>query len=113
MGYNSISISQLSLQYVGLPVTAADINGAAVNPTAFPVTMAFMPQATQVPQVSDWQAAIWGTDTSNALYPYTAYCLIGPGGTIRLGVGTYVVYVKVSGNPEIPVLQASLQLEIF
>lgn len=113
MGYNSISISSLSLQYVGVPVTSETINGAARNPTADPVSMAFMPQATQVPQSGDWQAAIWGTNTSNVLQPYSAYCLVGPGGTIQLGIGTYVVYVKITDNPEVPVLRSQLQLEIY
>lgn len=113
MGYNSISISSLSLQYVGVPVKAIALDGTVTNPTSSPVQMAFMPQATQKPQVTDWKAAIWATRPSNILEPYAAMCLVGPGGTITLGIGTYVIYVKVSGNPEIPVQQASLQLEVY
>ena len=113
MGYNSIAISHLSLQYVGVPVKATKIDGTAYNPTADPVSMAFMPQATQVPGVSDWQAAIWATRSNNILEPYAALCLVGPGGTITLGIGTYIIYVKITDNPEIPVMQASLQLEVY
>lgn len=113
MGYNSIAISHLSLQYVVVPVTATTLTGASYNPTADVVQMAFMPQATQVPQNADWQAASWATRAGNVLQPYAACCLVGPGGTIQLAIGTYIVYVKVSDSPEIPVLQASLQLEIF
>ena len=112
MGYNSIAISHLSLQYLGVPVTATTLTGAAYNPTSDTVVMAFLPQATQSPQSSDWQAAIWATSTTNVLQPYSAFCLIGPGGTVQLGIGTYVIWVKVSDNPEIPVQTAPLQLEI-
>jgi hypothetical protein len=108
VGYTTVGISALSLQYVGVPVTAATINGAPYNPVGGTVQMAFMPQATQVPGNSDWQSATWGTDTADLIYPYTAYCLIGPGGTITLGLGTYVIYVRVTGSPEIPVLVAGL-----
>lgn len=113
MGYNSIAISRLSLQYVAVPVKATLLTGASLNPTSDPVSMAFMPQATQVPQLSDWQTAIWATRSNNILQPYAAACLVGPGGTIQLGIGTYIIYVKITDNPEIPVLQASLQLEVY
>ena len=79
--------------------------------TSDAVQFAFMPTAVQVPQVSDWVAGSWDIDTTNVLYPYSAKCLVGPGGTITLGIGTYVVYVKITDNPEIPVLIGG-QLEI-
>ena len=113
MAYNSITVSHLSLEYVSVPVQAFTLTGAAYNPTGDTVQMAFMPQATQVPGPSDWQAAIWSTVEANVLFPYSASCLVGPGGTITLGIGTYVLYVKVSDNPEVPVLQAPMQLEIY
>ena len=113
MGYNTITVSHLSLQYVSVPVSAKTLDGAAYNPTGDTVQMAFMPQATQVPQDSDWQAAVWSTVSRNVLFPYAANCLIGPGGTIELGIGTYVIYAKITDNPEVPVLQAPMQLEIF
>ncbi len=111
MGYDTIGISQLSLQYVGVPVKATTLAGAAYNPTALPVAMAFMPTATQVPQNADWQASTWATVSGSLLYPYAAYCLVGPGGTVTLGLGTYVMYLKITGSPEIPVLLAG-QLEV-
>jgi hypothetical protein len=104
-------INHLSLQYLGIPVKATTLAGAPYNPTALPVAMAFMPQATQSPSSPDWQAAIWSAVPSNVLYPYAAYCLIGPGGTITLTTGTYVIYLKITGDPEIPVIYAG-QLEI-
>ncbi len=104
MGFSTLAISQLSLQYVGIPVKASTLAGASYNPTSDTVQMAFMPQATQVPQSTDWQSAVWATVTGNLIYPYAAYCLVGPGGTINPGIGTYVVYLKVTDNPEIPAL---------
>lgn len=113
MGYNSISISHLSLQHVIIPVKATALDGTSKNPTADPVAMAFMPQATQVPQSTDWQTATWVTRSGNILYPYAATCLVGPGGAITLAIATYILYVKITDSPEIPVLQASLQLEVY
>ncbi len=98
-----LGISHLSLQYLGVPVKTVTVAGVPYNPTAYLVQMAFMPQATQSPAPSDWQAATWSAVPSNVLFPYAAYCLIGPGGTITLGTGTYVVYLKITGSTEIPV----------
>jgi len=111
VGLSTIGISHLSLQYVGIPVKTTTLSGAAYNPTSDTVQMAFMPTATQVPGVPDWQTAVWAAVTGNLIYPYAAYCLIGPGGTINPGIGTYVVYLKVTDNPEIPVIIAG-QLQI-
>ena len=111
MGFDTIGMSQLSLQYVGVPVKASTLAGASYDPTSLTVQMAFMPTATQVPGSSDWQTALWATVSGNVLYPYAAYCLVGPGGTITLGIGTYVMYLKVTGVPEIPV-QITGQLQI-
>ena len=111
VGFSSIGISQLSLEYVGIPVNAKNLDGSSFNPTGDTVQMAFIPQPTQVPQVSDWQSCIWATMTGNILYPYAAYCLIGPGGTIQLGIGTYIIYIKFTDSPGIPV-QIAGQLQV-
>ena len=112
MANNSvISISHLSLQYVGVPVKPLLLNGEPFNPTADPVAMAFMPTAYQVPGPSDWNTAIWAVRSSNVIEPYAAACLVGPGGTIELGIGTYIIYLKITDNPEIPV-QTAGQLQI-
>lgn len=111
MAYGTISISHLSLQYVGVPIKSTSLTGASANPTSDTVQMAFMPTPTQQPQSADWQAAIWATSAINTLYPYTAFCLVGPGGTITLGQGTYIIWVKITDNPEVPVLIGG-QLEV-
>jgi hypothetical protein len=42
---------------------------------------------------------------------YYAQALVGPGSSSILAVGFYDVYVKVTDNPEVPVIRAGL-LEI-
>ena len=113
MGYNAIAISQLSLQYVFVPVSVTALDGNTFNPTNDTVELAFMPQATQVPTSGDWQPATWAISATNVLQPYSAYTLVGPGGTIQLGVGTYVIYVKITDATEIPVMQAATLLDVF
>ena len=104
MASGTIAISRQSLQYVGVPVKAVLTTGAALNPTSDPVYMAFLPQATQQPASGDWKTAIWAARASDVIYPYAAFCLVGPGGTTELDLGTYVMYLKVTDNPEVPVL---------
>ena len=101
MGYTAIGMSHLSLKYYVVPV-AATAAGQPVNPTGDPVQFAFMPTATQVPQPADLVMGSWDANPSSILYPYNAKCLVGPGGTITLGIGTYIVYQKTVDNPQIP-----------
>ena len=100
---SSIGINHLSTQYVFIPVKATR-SGSSYNPTGDTVQFAFMPTPTQVPQNSDWVSGSWDTNSSNIFYPYSAKCLVGPSGTVNLGIGTYVIYIKVSDSPEVPVL---------
>lgn len=110
MGYSTIGMSHLATEYVFVPI-AATKSGAPYNPTGDAVQFAFMPTPTQVPQPADWQPGAWDTDTASVIYPYSAKCLVGPAGTIALGIGTYVMYVKITDSPEIPVLVVG-QLQI-
>jgi hypothetical protein len=110
MGFDTLGMSHLSTQYYLVPVAATQA-GVPVNPTADPVQFAFMATATQVPQVSDWVSGAWDTVASSVLFPYSAKCLVGPAGTITLGIGTYIAYLKITSNPEIPVLIAG-QLQV-
>jgi hypothetical protein len=106
VGYASVTISHLSTQYVLIPV-AATKNGSTYNPTSDTVQFAFAPTPTYVPQNADWVSGSWVTNSSNLLYPYSAQCLVGPGGTITtLTLGTYQIYIKISDSPETPVLVA-------
>ena len=110
MGFSTIGFSRLATLYYLVPVTASKA-GVAYNPTSDTVQFAFMPQATQVPQVSDWVSGSWDTVAGEILYPYSAKCLVGPAGTVALGIGSYYAYVKIGDSPEVPVLLAGL-LEI-
>ncbi len=110
MGFSTIGMSHLSLQYYFVPVSVTKL-GLAYNPTGDTVVFAFMPTPTQVPMVSDWVAGSWDTNQASVLFPYSAKCLVGPGGTITLGIGTYVAYTKITDDPEIPALVVG-QLQI-
>ena len=96
-------MNHLATMYVFIPF-AVTKSGLPYNPTGDAVAFAFAPTATYVPQNTDWVAGSWDTDTTQVIYPYSAKALVGPAGTITLGIGTYIMYVKVSDNPEIPVL---------
>lgn len=102
----TIKRSSLSLEYVKVAVVIKQA-GAIIDPTALPVEMAFKEPQVE-PVGGDWQTASWETAGSN----YLARCLVGPGGTIALTDGTYIVWVKVTGSPEIPV-RAVETLEIL
>lgn len=104
-----LEISSLSLQYVKVPVTAT-LAGVAVNPTADVVQMAFPTPGT--PPVT-WYTAAWETDSTASVPVYLARTTIGPGGTAALAPGTYEIWVKVTDNPEIPVLRSLARLEVF
>jgi hypothetical protein len=105
VGYEAIILSKLSTEYILIPVAATKV-GLPYNPTSDTVQFAFMPTPTQIPASGDWVAGSWDSIPSNIIYPYTAKCLVGPTGTITLGTGTYVIYIKITDSPEVPVLPA-------
>lgn len=102
MGYPVTGMSQLATKDYLLPVAATKA-GVKYNPTGDTVQFAFMPQATQVPQSGDWKPGSWEANAASLLYPYNAKCLVGPAGDVTLGIGTYVVYVRIEDDPETPV----------
>ena len=101
MGFSAIGMSHLSLKYYIVPVAATQ-EGESYDPTGDTVQFAFMPQPTQVPGPSDLITGSWFANPSSLLYPYSARVLVGPGGAITLGIGTYTVYQKTTDDPEIP-----------
>jgi hypothetical protein len=101
VGWSAIGMSHLSLKYYVVPVAASKA-GVPYNPTSDTVQFAFMPTPVQVPQDGDLVTGSWDTNPSSFLYPYNAKCLVGPGGAITLGIGTYIVYQKTTDNPQIP-----------
>lgn len=103
VAYSQVAISHLGTEYVLIPIAATKA-GAAYNPTADIVQFAFMPNQVQQPQTADWVNGSWETVSTNILYPYNAKCLIGPSGATALTTGNYVIYLKITDSPEIPVL---------
>jgi hypothetical protein len=101
--------SALSTQYVQVQVTVKSPDG--YDPTSDEVQFAFTretyPQVT--PTSSDWVTGSWETFPGPA---YWAQALVGPanGGT-ALSVGMWLVWIKVTDSPEVPVQQPVL-LEI-
>jgi hypothetical protein len=98
----SQGFSHLSTQYYLLPVNATR-SGTAYNPSGDAVAFAFMPTPTQVPGSGDWVPGSWDANPSSILYPYNAKVLIGTPASVTLGIGRYVVYVRITDSPQIPV----------
>lgn len=94
-----MELSSLSTEYVKVPV-AATVNGAVIDPTGDPVSMAFMALGL-APSGGDWKTGSWETIGTTRY----ARCLVGPaGGVITLVKDTtYALWLKVTDSPEAPV----------
>ena len=99
-----------SLEYVAVNVSST-VAGVRVDPTTDPVFMAFKEDG-DYPVSGDFVAASWETNSTTTPTTYTALCLVGPGGTIALTAGTWQVFVKITDNPEVPVLPVHGPLKI-
>lgn len=106
----TVQMSQLSLQYITVPVQAFQ-GGTAYNPTGGTVQFAFVDNVGSLPTSGQWVNGSWIT-IPNFNYPYSAQCLVGPGGATAPTAGTYNVWIKVTATPEVPVLIAG-QLQII
>lgn len=112
-GSGMIGQSVSSLQNIRYAVRAT-VNGIAYNPTGDAVQFGFLPSATNLANVvpSSWVSGDWETDTITGQTAYVATCLVGPGGDFAPAASTvYWVWVKITDNPEIPVLLAG-QLQV-
>ena len=94
-------ISSASKEYVRFPVFA-DTAGALVNPTGDVVQVALLSSASAPPQVTDWHAASWD---QNVIGGYAAQILVGPGGAVNPGAGTYYAWIQLTDGSEIVVRQ--------
>lgn len=92
-----------STEYRRVRVVVTDEAGTPVDPTSFPVHMAFMADG-GTPTVSDWNVASWVTSGSN----YYARILIGPDGGLDLDESDYYVYVRVDAGVEYPHMFAGI-----
>ena len=101
---NTITQSVLSTNWVQVLITTKYPTG--YNPTGDAVAFAFTPQTYPETSPTSWAAGSWLTFPGPA---YWAQCLVGPanGGT-ALSLGTYMVWVKITDSPEVPVLQPCL-----
>jgi hypothetical protein len=86
-----------STLWVDVPISVKPASGgAAIDPTAFPVYLAFLPKKTPVAP-ADWQPATWSPDGK------TAGVLVGPNGDVQLPGGiSYVVWWRVDTADEQP-----------
>lgn len=86
-------IPSTSREYLHVPVSGATADQ--------PVELAVVDIGAEEPAEDDWTPAdVWdGT---------VAKVLIGPGGTLELEDGTFRVWVRVTADPEIPVIRGGL-----
>ncbi|TYK45177.1 hypothetical protein [Actinomadura decatromicini] len=86
-------IPSTSREYIHVPVSGATADQ--------PVELAVVDIGAEEPAEDDWVPAdVWDGST--------AKLLIGPGGTLLLADGAYRVWVRVTAEPEIPVLRSGL-----
>ncbi len=99
-----LSIYAASKQYVTVPIT----NSEGINPTSDVVQFAFLGPVQNVGQanglVPTANTTYYTGSWQNSVSPYIAAILVGPGGTVTLTAGTYLVVVKITDSPEQPVL---------
>jgi hypothetical protein len=96
-------MSSLSTEYCIVPVSAR-VQGVLINPTTDVVQFAFKAEGAD-PGVSDWLTGSWASTTPLNNF-YQAQILVGPGaGGNVLAIGTYVIWIKITDNPEVPVRQ--------
>lgn len=93
------------------------VNGAASDPTGFPVAAAFaaMPAygAPAAPAASSgtWNTATWETDTAGGSPQYWGSVLVGPqNGGIVLAAGAWQTFWKITTSSSVPILPGPLLL---
>lgn len=96
----TVSISSLSTDYVQVKITPVM---AGYDPTSDSVQFAFSPSTYPMTAPSVWYSGSWVTLPGPAFW---AQCLIGPASSVvTFTPGLYQVWVKVTDNPTVPVLQ--------
>jgi hypothetical protein len=92
-----LTMSVLSTRNVRVQVSDIVDGVALVDPTGDSVSFAFMAPGSD-PSPTDFVTASWQSIGTN----FYAICPVGPGGHV-LTVGTYLIWIKVSDAPEVPV----------
>ena len=98
-------IDRSSREYAQASVRAS-VQGEPYNPTADAVEFAFTAESGRP---TTWYPGGWdGTEPRPPGNAYIAHCLVGPGGTVELPAGTYTMWIRITDNPEIPVIPFGL-----
>lgn len=106
-GLSTYTQSVLSTQYIQIPITVEAPE--PYDPVNDAVAFAFPPLTYPPTTPTTWYTGSWSTFPGPQ---YRAQCLVGPSnGGVLLAVGSYSIVVKISDDPELPVLYAS-ELEI-
>lgn len=90
--------SALDTEFIEYPVNAT-VNGVVRDPTSDPVSFAFTTAGS--PASGAWHNGSWSQPVAGEFF---AQCLVGPGtGGVPLTAGDYLVWVRITDNPEVPV----------
>lgn len=85
-------------------IVEAEPAGVFYDPTGDTVQYQIV-AAGQNPAGGAWLGAVWQTITSGATPSYRALCMVGPNGPFVPKQGTTMwLFLKITDNPEIPVL---------
>jgi hypothetical protein len=103
-------LSVASTEYVRAYVRST-VGGVNADPTLDTVQMGFVPSTGNSPgdAPATFYDAVWEPNGPDAQGRYIAACLIGPdGGTATLAAKRWQVWIKISDDPETPVLPVGI-----
>jgi hypothetical protein len=98
-----ITLSQSSLSTNYIQVQIAPVSPADYDPTSDTVQFAFTLETYPETSPVTWHTGSWVTFPGPV---YWAQCLVGPANSgVVLALGLWQVWVKVTDDPEVPVIQ--------
>lgn len=107
-----MKVGKNSKQLIHAAVKARDANGL-IDPTGSSVSFAFLVPGDSPAVGTVWTLGSWETITLAKGPQYRAKCLIGPGGSITLSVGSYAVWLKIDYAPELLQIEVDERLLIY
>lgn len=105
---NTLTQLATSTEPIQLQVEAFQ-GGSRYNPSGDPVAIAILPDTSPEPAFGSpsWNTASWEVDPGDPP-TYWASLLVGPlNGGLALTAGTYVVYLRVTDSPAVPIRAAA------
>ncbi|MGW6946173.1 hypothetical protein ACWGHD_04520 [Streptomyces xanthophaeus] len=87
------AVDRSSLEEILTPITASS------DPSGYAVRVAVLPDGER-PEAGDWHTASWRTIGGI----HYATLLVGPGGAVEPGPGTYRTWTEITAPPEKPVV---------